>query len=93
MKNNLLILLGGLMVMGTASCSKPTYTQPDAPIEEVPFTQVHINDHFWSPRIEINRMVSIPSAFKECEKNGRFDNFAIAGGLKKRRTSGRLFFR
>lgn len=83
MKNNLLILLGGLMVMGTASCSKPTYTQPDAPIEEVPFTQVHINDHFWSPRIEINRTVSIPSAFKECEKNGRFDNFAIAGGLKK----------
>ena len=27
--------------------------------------------------------MSIPSAFKECEKNGRFDNFAIAAGLKK----------
>ncbi len=23
------------------------------------------------------------SAFRECEKNGRFDNFAIAGGLKE----------
>ena len=69
--------------MGTASCSKPTYKQPDAPIQEVPFTQVHINDRFWSPRIETNRTVSIPSAFRECEKNGRFDNFAIAGGLKK----------
>jgi hypothetical protein len=33
------------------------------------------------PRIEINRTVSIPSAFHECEVNGRFDNFAIAAGL------------
>lgn len=51
------------------------------PIKEVPFTQVHVNDSFWLPRIETNRTVSIPSAFKECEKNGRFDNFAIAAGL------------
>ena len=50
---------------------------------EVPFTQVRIQDAFWSPRIETNRTVSIPSAFRECEKNGRFDNFAIAGGLKE----------
>ena len=83
MKNRLLILMSGVAVLGITSCTKPTYQQPDAPIQEVPFTQVHINDGFWSPRIETNRTVSIPSAFKECEKNGRFDNFAIAGGLKK----------
>lgn len=53
------------------------------PILEVPFTKVHLHDNFWTPRIEINRTVSIPSAFKECEKNGRFDNFAIAAGLMK----------
>lgn len=53
------------------------------PILQVPFTQVHFNDNFWAPRIEINRTVSIPSAFKECEKNGRFDNFALAGKLIK----------
>ena len=64
------------------ACSIP-YRQPDAPIQEVPFTQVHLDDHFWSSRIETNRTVSIPSAFKECEKNGRFDNFAIAAGLIK----------
>ena len=52
-----------------------------AQIEEVPFTAVHISDRFWTPRIEVNRTVSIPSAFRECEKNGRFDNFAIAAGL------------
>lgn len=83
MKNKLLILMSGVAVLGITSCTKPAYQQPDAPIQEVPFTQVHINDGFWLPRIETNRTVSIPSAFKECEKNGRFDNFAIAGGLKK----------
>ena len=55
--------------------------QPVAPIQEVSFTQVHLNDGFWTPRIEINRTVSIPSAFHECEVNGRFDNFALAAGL------------
>ena len=49
-----------------------------AQIQEVPFTQVHLSDAFWSPRIETNRTVSIPSAFRECEKSGRFDNFALA---------------
>lgn len=47
-------------------------------ITEVPFTQVHLSDAFWAPRIEVNRTVSIPSAFRECEKSGRFDNFALA---------------
>ena len=47
-------------------------------LTEVPFTAVHLSDHFWLPRIEVNRTVSIPSAFRECEKNGRFDNFALA---------------
>ena len=51
-------------------------------IKEVSFTQVHLDDCFWLPRIETNRTISIPSAFRECERNGRFDNFAIAGGLK-----------
>lgn len=52
-------------------------------IHEVPFTSVRLTDGFWSPRIDINRTVSIPSAFRECERNGRFDNFAIAAGLIK----------
>ena len=49
-----------------------------AQIQEVPFTQVHLDDSFWAPRIEVNRTVSIPSAFQECEKSGRFDNFVLA---------------
>ena len=70
-----------LSVIGVASVSLSAAAQTQ--IQEVPFTQVHLNDGFWSPRIEINRTVSIPSAFHECEVNGRFDNFAIAAGLIK----------
>lgn len=81
MKNKVLILFSSCALAGLWSCSAPVYQQPDAPIQEVPFTQVHIEDQFWSPRIETNRTVSIPSAFKECEKNGRFDNFALAAGM------------
>ncbi len=65
------------------SCGPEVYLSPDAPVKEVPFTAVHFDDSFWAPRIETNRTVSIPSAFHECEVNGRFDNFAIAGGLMK----------
>ncbi|MDR3188450.1 MAG: glycoside hydrolase family 127 protein, partial [Prevotellaceae bacterium] len=50
-------------------------------IREASFTDVHLTDNFWAPRIETNRAVSISSAFHQCEVNGRFDNFALAGGL------------
>lgn len=76
----------GVLAMASAvtSCGAPdVYNSPDAPLTEVPFTAVHFDDGFWAPRIETNRTVSIPSAFHECEVNGRFDNFAIAGGLMK----------
>ena len=79
-----------LSVIGVASISLSTVAQTQ--IQEVPFTQVHLNDGFWSPRIEINRTVSIPSAFHECEVNGRFDNFAIAAGLIKGEHKGDFSF-
>ncbi len=92
MKNKVLILFSSCALVGLWSCSAPVYQQPDAPIQEVPFTQVHIEDQFWSPRIETNRTVSIPSAFKECEKNGRFDNFALAAGMIKGEHQGDFSF-
>lgn len=81
------------LVMAMGGCAgQATYSHPDAPVREVPFTQVHISDGFWSPRIQTNRTVSIPSAFKECENNGRFDNFALAGGLIKGEHKGDFSF-
>jgi uncharacterized protein len=63
----------------------------DYPIKPVPFTDVHIKDAFWSARMDINRTVSIPYAFKKCEETGRIDNFAIAGGLKTGKYCGYQF--
>ena len=57
----------------------------DYPIKPVPFTNVHIKDSFWSQRLEINRTVTLPHNFKECEVTGRVDNFAKAAGLKSGR--------
>lgn len=80
-------LIIGCILFGlgaNASNKLPKYLlRTKAPITEVPFINVHFDDGFWSPRIEVNRTVSIPSAFHECENNGRFDNFAIAAGIKK----------
>src|SRR2546423_12588451 len=47
----------------------------DYPIRPVPFTAVHCDDIFWAPRIETNRLVTIPFAFQQCEKSGRMSNF------------------
>lgn len=70
-------------ILTTLNACSPVSHSSQEPIVEVPFTEVHVTDHFWAPRIETNRTVSIPSAFKQCEINGRFDNFALAGGLMK----------
>lgn len=76
-------------------CESPKEKPTDVTLgelKEVPFTDVHFTDGFWSPRIEINRTVSIPSAFHQSEINGRFDNFALAGGLKEGEHQGDFSF-
>jgi uncharacterized protein len=50
----------------------------DYPVTPVPFTAVHLDDAFWAPRIETNRLFTIPFAFEQCEKSGRMDNFERA---------------
>ena len=57
----------------------------------VPFTDVAFADEFWAPRIETNRKVTIPYAFKKCEETGRISNFAKAGGLMEGKFEGIYF--
>ena len=78
-------MLTNLLLPGAALflCLSPVFSQPvaathDYPIKPVPFTDVHIDDQFWAPRIEINRKVSIPTAFDQCERTGRVENFVRA---------------
>jgi hypothetical protein len=62
---------------GLAACL-PLAAQRDYPVKPVPFTAVHLHDEFWAPRIETNRAVTIPFAFKKDETTGRVDNFIRA---------------
>ena len=55
----------------------------DYNIQGIPFNTVSLNDHFWLPKIEINRTVTIPSSFRKCEETGRVENFILASGAKK----------
>lgn len=50
-------------------------------MKPVPFTAVRFTDSFWAPRIEINRTVTIPFAFEQCEKTGRVDNLVRAAAV------------
>ncbi len=52
----------------------------DYPITPVPFYNVSVKDAFWSPRLEVNRTVTLPYNFEKCEETGRIDNFVKAAG-------------
>ncbi len=77
-----IVLLGLILLI---SCKKENTKEQ---MDQVPFTQVHLNDSFWAPKIEVNRTVSIPSAFQKSEETGRMDNFALAGGLIEKEHQG-----
>ena len=47
MKKRIQFLFGSIALLGMSACSN-SYVKPDAPIKEVPFTQVHLNDNFWT---------------------------------------------
>ncbi len=71
----------GLVAFSIFNVSASKKIFKDYPLKPVSFTQVKINDSFWQPRLETNRQVTIPFAFKKCEETGRIDNFSKAGGL------------
>ena len=75
-----------------ASRGKLVKLKKDYPIEAVPMTDVSLTDKFWKPKIETNRKVTIPHILKMCEKSGRIDNFAVAGGLKEGQFCGQYPF-
>ncbi len=50
----------------------------DYSIKAVDFTNVKLTDKFWLPRIETNRLVTIPASFARCESTGRVKNFDMA---------------
>jgi len=75
-------LAAAFAVLGAAQQAPSTSLRAspprDYPVQPVPFTAVHLTDEFWAPKIEINRTVTIPFAFQQCERTGRVDLFERA---------------
>lgn len=65
--------------------------QSDYPYQPVVFTKVKIADKFWSPRLEVNKTVTIPFAFEKCENTNRMKNFELAAKVLKGESKGEQF--
>jgi DUF1680 family protein len=50
---------------------------PRTRLTPVPFTQVQIEDDFWSPRLEANRGGSIPAVYQQLKQTDRVDAFRL----------------
>ncbi|WP_346860736.1 beta-L-arabinofuranosidase domain-containing protein [uncultured Draconibacterium sp.] len=79
MKTILRLFAAFTLLIALFSCAEKE--RQNTPLQPVSFTDVHLNDCFWAPKIEVNQKVSIPSAFQKSEETGRVDNFALAAGL------------
>ena len=69
----------------------PQSLERDYNVKPVPFNQVQVQDGFWTPRLEINRTVTIPYCFEKCEETDRISNFEKAAGLKQGKHEGIYF--
>jgi DUF1680 family protein len=67
-----------VLIALTFYCGVAHAQNTDYPIKPVPFTDVKVEDNFWSRRIETNRTVTIPASFARCENTGRVKNFEMA---------------
>lgn len=61
MLQKLVLAIG--VVVAFSSCHSTSY-HSDEPIVEVPFTEVHVTDHFWAPRIEVKPDCLYPFRFQ-----------------------------
>lgn len=76
------IIIMGIIILSGCSRKEVSKKYGDYPFQPVEFTKVHFNDNFFMPRLDTNRLVTIPYDFDKCERTHRIDNFAVAGGLK-----------
>ncbi|MBQ6619129.1 MAG: glycoside hydrolase family 127 protein [Thermoguttaceae bacterium] len=93
MKRTLSLLLfaaAAIIVGASLFAEEPPKLQ--RPLTEVPFTEVHLTDGFWAPRIETNRTVSARHNIDWCEnQTGRINNFRKAGGSMEGKFEGIYF--
>src|SRR5882672_9475729 len=64
----------------------------DYPINPIDIRNVKLTDNFWLPIIKDVQEKTIEYAFQKCKEEGRFDNFLIAGKIKKGEVKGLMPF-
>ena len=86
------------IILASALCSRLCPAQgQNAPLERdyhvtpVPFNQVHVQDGFWTTRLQTNQLVTIPYCFEKCEETGRIRNFEKAAGIMQGKHEGIYF--
>jgi uncharacterized protein len=85
------VLLMAACAFASASPAKEKPLVRDYPVHPVLFTDVRVSDAFWSKRLETNRTVSIPYAFRQCVETGRVRNFQLADSTLTGRVSNGAF--
>ena len=78
----------GLAALGQNAAANPPVMLK---LRGVPFTQVIIDDAFWSPRRETNRLSSIPVNLAMLEQSGNIRNFELAATGARTGYSGPVF--
>ncbi len=81
-----------LLTLATLRCSREKSGYPDYPVQVVPIKNVILSDDFWLPKIEQIQEKTISYAFDKCKKEGRMQNFLVAGGLKEGTYIGKMPF-
>jgi DUF1680 family protein len=66
--------------------------QYDYPISLPDISTVEVTDSFWLPRIRTIQNTTIAASFNKCLKEGRMENFLIAGRKKSGRIHGHMPF-
>ncbi len=50
---------------------------PFCELKSLPLKRVCIEDAFWSPHLETNRIITLPDVYQKCKKTGRIDAFKL----------------
>jgi len=79
------LMLALIPILAVTCARAPKADYPAAP---VPFTDVHLTDAFWAPRLDTNRTVTIPHVFKQTDETGRVKNFELAEAALEGATDG-----
>jgi len=91
MKNSTLYVTIFLLSLFLFGCTR-TQKYHDYPISMVDMKNVILTDSFWLPKIKTIQATTIAYGFDKCQKEGRLENFLIAGGKKQGKVCGKMPF-